>query len=207
MLKRTTLTLALLAATASFHSASFATGCTTGSTDPACTSNVTTNVTVKTNVDLDLDSKGVFVQLNSGDITSVIDVNNLKMIGQGDIIVTSTAVANNFSVNLIDNSTGPMLKHIHQKNTGDVTSIIDITQSITSKPGDVTIDSTAVGNNFSFQRDLATNATSLAELSIAQCNTGDVTSLVSFARDPLSLAVNSTAVGNNIAITLGKFTN
>ncbi|MDH4396765.1 MAG: hypothetical protein QE278_13890 [Limnobacter sp.] len=207
MIKRTTLTLALLAATASFHSASFATGCTVGSTDPACTSNITTNVTVKTNVDLDVDSKGVFVQLNSGDITSVIDISNLKMINEGDINVTSTAVANNFSVNLIDNSTGPMLKHIHQKNTGDVTSIIDITQSAYSKPGDVLIDSTAVANNFSFTRELATNGTSLAELSIAQCNTGDVTSLVSFARDPLSLAVNSTAVGNNIAINVGKAAN
>jgi hypothetical protein len=207
MLKRTTLTLALLAATASFHSASFATGCTAGSTDPACTSNITTNVTVKTNVDLDVDSKGVFVQLNSGDITSVIDVNSLKMINEGDITITSTAVANNFSLNILDNSAGPVLKHINQKNTGDVTSIIDITQSITSKSGDVMIDGTAVGNNFSFTRELSTNGTSLAELSIAQCNTGDVTSLVSFARDPLSLAVNSTAVGNNIAINLGRTAN
>lgn len=207
MLKRTTLTLALLAATASFHTASFATGCTVGSSDPACSSNITTNVTVKTTVDLDADSKGVFVQLNSGDIASVIDITNLKMIDQGDIKVSSTAVANNFSLNLIDNSTGPVLKHINQKNTGDVVSIIDITQSSYSKPGDVTIDSTAVGNNLSFTRELATNTTSLAELSAAQCNTGDIGSQISFARDPLSLAVNSTAVGNNIAINLGKVAN
>lgn len=207
MLKRTTLTLALLAATASFHTASFATGCTTGSTDPACTSNINTNVTVKTTVDLDPDSKGVYVQLNSGDITSVIDVNNLKMINKGDIKVSSTAVANNANISILNNTAGPVLKHINQKNSGDVTSIIDITQSFTSQPGDVKLDSTAVANNFSFTRELATNTTSLAELSIAQCNTGDVTSLVSFARDPLSLAVNSSAVGNNIAITVGKVGN
>lgn len=204
MLKRTTLTLGLVAALATFHTASFATGCTAGSTDPSCASNITSNVTVKTTVDLDADGKGVIVQLNSGDITSVIDVSHLKMKANGDITIDSTASANNINVRLIDTTMGPQLKHISQTNRGDVTSIIDLNQSWNSVPGDVALNSTAVANSFSFTKELATNTTSLADLSIAQCNTGDVTSLVKFTRDPLSLNVGSTAVGNNIALTVGK---
>lgn len=202
MLKRTTLTLSLVTALATFHS--FAAACSTGSTDPACSSNITSNVTVKTTVDLDPDGKGVIVQLNSGDITSVIDTNSLKVLSHGDVTINSTASANNINVRLSDATVGPQLKHINQSNRGDVTSIIDINQSWYSNPGDVALNSTAVANSFSFTKDLATNTTSLAELSLAQCNTGDVTSLVKFSRDPLSVNISSTAVGNNIALNVGK---
>ena len=54
----------------------------------------------------------------------------------------------------------------------------------------------SIGNNLS----LSLDNTSLAELSVAQCNVSDNLAVAEFNWDPTRLTASATAVGNNISI-------
>jgi hypothetical protein len=131
-----------------------------------------------------------------------------------DINVNNTATSNvtNTTTNVITTTfneasmkAGLALQSVYQatgsyaqKNTGDVTSIGRHDALITTGKGDVSIDATAIGNNFSAQ---LTGLKSV-NLSAVQQNTGDITAInvVTHPKIGGNLEVSSTAIGNNASV-------
>ncbi len=166
-------------------------GCENGGSGPGCSANTDVNV----NVNIDPEAHGKFVQLNSGNIHGQTKIHNLLMRNDGDVKVETMAVANNISVEL-DLGDVSNVNYLYQNNSGDVTASTEIQQSIFSKTGNVELTTTAVANTIS----IAGLSDKMSNLGIAQCNTGDVTASTKFYHDPLSLTVNTSAIGNNISI-------
>lgn len=179
---------ALLGASAALPAVSFA----TCNTEP-CTPQI--EVSLETDIDVDPDSNGVFVQSSTGNVTSITDLNNLIIRRNGELIVDTQAVANNLTIDY--KRAGPIeVKYTAQSNSGDVTAITDISQNWRSKPKTVELTTTALANNLA----ITTAGNGLSGLGAIQCNTGDVTAITRFNNDPKSFTVNTVAVGNNLSI-------
>lgn len=168
-------------------------------TDPTCTASTSAEVSLNTSYQLDPNHKGINVQVNTGDRISVIEMKNLVIQNNGNLSAVATSVGNNFSVNTTGTTAITGLKHISQSSKGDQVSVIDLTQSTKSLPGEVTLEAAAIGNNISLT---GLGGTSLAELSIAQCNVGDGVAAIRFDRDPVKLSASATSVGNNVSISI-----
>lgn len=186
---KTTLASAVLLAASP---AAFATSNSCSGAD--CVSDIRAEVSLSTDFYVDADSKGVFIQNNSGDIFAGTKLTNLVIRNDGALNVETQAIGNNLSIDMKDS--GPVeVKFISQSNKGEVTAVTEVTQRSTSRPGEVTLNATAVGNNLSI-----ITAGSTLSAGLAQCNTADVTAVVSFKHDPLSMSATATAVGNSINI-------
>ncbi|MDX1668434.1 MAG: hypothetical protein R3194_03360 [Limnobacter sp.] len=152
-------------------------------------------VSLNTDIDIDPDSMGVFVQNNTGHVTAITELKNLIIKKDGKLIVDTQAVANNVSVDFED--AGPIeVSYVAQSNSGNVTAITDIRQNWKSKPDTVEITTTALANNLS----ISTAGGGLSDLGAVQCNTGNVTAITRFTHDPKTFEINTVAVGNNLSI-------
>lgn len=180
-------------------------GCTggggsTGGSD--CTGEVNVEVSFGSSYQLDPNHQGIFLQTNGGDIVSGTTLNNISTAAGVELNVDTTAMANGFQINLEDTATtaGQIeIRHLNQSNTGGVASVssIDATGSIIDA---VAINTTAVANNFGISG--VGDSVSLGELSVNQCNVGDVVATTKFMGTAQSLTAATTAVGNTVSITL-----
>lgn len=190
MLKKPVKTLSVLAALLSMHSMASAT-CT--GTD--CALDISAVVDFDASYNLDPEHKGIFIQINNGNTSAAVDLKNVVIRDNGNIDASATAVGNNIAVSLNSTVQAPV-RHVSQSNFGNKLASVDVSQASWSKTGAVDISSVAIGNNFSLELE----NTTLAELSVAQCNVGSTTALTEFRWDPTSLTAAATAVGNNISI-------
>lgn len=164
--------------------------------EPAANCNESVEVSLNTDINIDPDTSGVFLQSNTGDILSATTLKNLVISDGGSLTVDTSAIANNLSVDMTDS--GPVeVRFVSQTNSGNIGAVTDITERGVSDAATITLTTTAVANNLS----ITTAGHSLAELGAVQCNTGDVVASTTFRRDPLHFTVNTTAVGNNINIS------
>ncbi|HEX5486597.1 MAG TPA: hypothetical protein VFX23_11455 [Limnobacter sp.] len=168
------------------------------SNDPTCSSSSDTTVHFGSSYQLDPNHVGIYIQNNTGNNAALSDLQHVVVRDSGDVSVSTAALGNTIQINLKDTGGDLALNHVNQTNSGNQSSVTSL-GAIGETMGDVTLSSTAVGNNFSVT---ATNTPlTLATLSASQCNTGNMTAVTSFYRDPTSLTVNTTAVGNSIAIS------
>jgi hypothetical protein len=191
MLKQSIQSLSVLAIIMSMHSAASAT-----CVGDTCAVDINADVKFTSHYNLDPDHNGIFIQSNYGSNKAEVKLNNVVMRENGDITGNAQAIGNNIGVTLALGSTVP-LKHVSQSNYGNQTSTVVLNQSAHSKTGEVLLEAISVGNNFS----LSLDNTSLAELSVAQCNVGNNTATVSYNWDPTKLTASATSVGNNVSIS------
>ncbi|MCQ8895112.1 hypothetical protein NQT62_01505 [Limnobacter humi] len=189
-MKKTAIAASLLTALLSIHSGAFASCTGTG-----CASDISAEVNLNTDYNLDPNHNGIYIQVNRGNNSSNLQLNNVIVNNNGSLTANSTSVGNNIDVQVSLGSTVPV-RHVSQSNFGDATALVTLYQSGSSRPGEVSLNATAVGNNFSFNG----NGVSLAELSVAQCNVGNNLASVNFKNDPSSLSATATAVGNSISV-------
>lgn len=188
-------TLALVLCATSLSAPAFATS-TCSQNDPAANCNESVEVSLNTDINIDPDTAGVFLQSNTGDILSPTTLTNLVISDGGSLTVETSAIANILNIDMTDS--GPVeVRFVSQNNSGNVGAVTDITEGGVSDAATISLTTTAVANNLS----ISTAGHSLAELGAAQCNTGDVVASTTFRRDPLHFTVNTTAVGNNISIS------
>lgn len=190
MLKQSVTTISILAALLSMHSVASAT-CT--GTD--CQVEVETNIDFEASYHLDPNHKGIYIQSNTGTNAAIVDLQNVVMRDSGNITGTATAIGNNIGIELSSGATVPV-RHVSQSNYGDQLASVELFQNYKSVAGEVVIEAISIGNNFSLNLD----NTSLAELSVAQCNVSDNIATVDYRWDPTRLTASATAVGNNISI-------
>lgn len=190
MLKQSVQTLSIVAALLSVHSMASATCVGTD-----CQVEVEANIDFAGNYNLDPDHNGIYIQSNTGKNAAIVDLKNVVMRENGDIAGSATAIGNNIGVSLSSGSTVPV-RHVSQSNYGDQLAVVNVSQRSASKTGEVTIEAISIGNNFS----LTLDNTSLAELSVAQCNVSDNIAVAEYRWDPTKLTASATAVGNNISI-------
>ncbi|WP_334119974.1 hypothetical protein [Limnobacter sp.] len=190
MLKQSVQTLSIVAALLSVHSMASATCVGTD-----CQVEVEANIDFAGNYNLDPDHNGIYIQSNTGKNAAIVDLKNVVMRENGDIAGAATAIGNNIGVSLSSGSTVPV-RHVSQSNYGDQLAVVNVSQRSTSKTGEVTIEAISIGNNFS----LTLDNTSLAELSVAQCNVSDNIAVAEYRWDPTKLTASATAVGNNLSI-------
>ena len=162
------------------------------------------------------DATGTFSQNNSGRIVSTANQDHLVTTGKGDVQVDVTAIANNFSANLV--GVGDVNLSLAQRNTGSVKAIDIVRHPYVG--GNMEISTTAIGNNASVNWDLTTDKTPSNDNfgvkkdgglrsfdtvgsylgSISQCNTGSILAQTSYSQDPAAnIKVSTTAIGNNIS--------
>lgn len=190
MLKQSVQTLSILAALLSVHSMASATCVGTD-----CQVEVEANIDFAANYKLDPDHNGIYIQSNTGNNAAIVDLKNVVMRENGNITGSATAIGNNIGVSLSSGSTVPV-RHVSQSNYGDQLAVVNVSQRSVSKTGEVMIEAISIGNNFS----LSLDNTSLAELSVAQCNVSDNIAVAEYRWDPTKLTASATAVGNNISI-------
>lgn len=190
MLKQSVQIASVLTALLSMHSVASATCVGTD-----CQVEVEANVEFTSHYNLDPDHNGIFIQSNTGTNAAVVDLRNVVMRSNGDITGTATAIGNNIGIELSSSSSAPV-RHISQSNYGDQLASVELMQNYKSVTGEVTIEAVSIGNNFSLNLD----NTTLAELSVAQCNVSDNVALAEYRWDPTRLTASATAVGNNISI-------
>lgn len=190
MLKQSLKSLSILAALLSMHSVASAT-----CVGSDCTVDVNTNVDFNGDYHLDKDHNGIFTQSNTGSNAAFVDLQNVVMRDNGNITGSAQAVGNNTSISLSSSSKVPV-RHVSQSNFGYQWSSVNVMQRSISKTGEVTIEAVSIGNNLS----LSLDNTSLAELSVAQCNVGSNFADANYSWDPTRLTASATAVGNNISI-------
>lgn len=190
MLKQSLKSLSILAALLSMHPIASAT-----CQGSECAVEIDADVSFKSHYTLDKDHNGIFIQTNEGSNTAVVDLKNVVMRDNGNITGSAQAVGNNIAVSLSSSSKAP-LRHVSQSNYGDQVAVVEVSQRSSSKTGEVMIEAVSIGNNLS----LSLDNTSLAELSVAQCNVGDNVAVAEFRWDPTRLTASATAVGNNISI-------
>lgn len=188
-------TLALAIGVASLSAPAFASS-SCNNNDPAANCNESVEVSLNTDINIDPDTSGVYLQSNTGNILSATTLKNLVISDGGSLTVDTSAIANNLSVDMT--GSGPVeVSFVSQTNSGNVGAVTDITERGVSDAATISLTTTAVANNLS----ITTAGHSLAELGAVQCNTGDVVASTTFRRDPLHFTVNTTAVGNNINIS------
>jgi len=190
MLKQSVKTISILAALLSMHSVASAT-----CTGSDCQVEVEANIDFEAQYHLSPSHNGIYIQSNNGENAAIVDLNNVVMRDNGNITGAAQSVGNNIAISLSSGSTVPV-RHVSQSNYGDQLATVEINQRSTSKTGEVMIEAVSIGNNFSMNLD----NTSLAELSVAQCNVSDNIAVAEFKWDPTSLTASATAVGNNISI-------
>ncbi|WP_370261396.1 hypothetical protein [Limnobacter sp.] len=190
MLTKPFKTTALLLAMLSAHGVASAT-----CTGPDCKVEVGVEVNFDTSYYLSPNHNGIIVQANTGKSAAVVDLNNVIMRDKGNISANATAIGNNVSIDLSNMAKAPV-RHISQSNMGDKLASVDLQLHSKSVTGAVALESIAVGNNIN----LSLENTSLAELSLAQCNVGNVNALVEYRWDPTKLTANASAIGNNISV-------
>lgn len=190
MLKPTLQSLSLLAVLMSMHTVASAT-----CVGDACTVDVGAEVKFSSSYYLDPDHNGIYIQSNYGSNKAEVKLNNVIMRNDGAILGAAQAIGNNMGVSVASGATVPV-RHVSQSNYGNQQASVVLNQHSHSKAGEVLLEAISIGNNFS----LALDNTSLAELSVAQCNISNNTATVSYNWDPTSLTAAATAVGNNISI-------
>ena len=190
MLKQSVKTISILAALLSMHSVASAT-----CTGSDCQVEVEANIDFEAQYHLSPGHNGIYIQSNTGTNAAIVNLNNVIMRDNGNITGSAQAVGNNIAISLSSGATVPV-RHVSQSNYGDQLAVVEINQRSTSKTGEVTIDAVSIGNNLS----LSLDNTSLAELSVAQCNVSDNMAVAEFNWDPTRLTASATAVGNNISI-------
>lgn len=190
MLKQSLKSLSILAALLSMHSVASAT---CQGTD--CQVEVETNIEFDSSYYLSPNHNGIFIQSNTGSNAAIVNLQNVVMRDNGNIIGSAGAIGNNIAISLSAASTVP-LRHVSQSNHGDQLATVNLFQHSASKTGEVLIEAVTIGNNFN----LGLDNTSLAELSVAQCNTSDNVALTDYRWDPTRLTATATAIGNNISI-------
>lgn len=180
-------------------------GCTGGGGSTGgsnCTGEVNVEVSFGSSYQLDPNHQGIFLQTNGGDIVSGTTLSNISTAAGVELNVDTTSMANGFQINLEDTATtaGQIeIRHLNQSNTGGVAAVssIDATGSIIDA---VAINTTAVANNFGISG--VGGSVSLGELSVNQCNVGDVVATTKFMGTAQSLTAATTAVGNTVSISL-----
>lgn len=190
MMKQSLKSLSILAALLSMHS--IASAICQGSD---CQVEVDANIDFDSSYYLDKDHNGIYLQSNSGKNIAVVNLQNVVMRDNGNISGAAQAVGNNIAISLTSSSKVPV-RHVSQSNYGDQVATVSLVQNYASKTGEVNIEAVSIGNNFS----LTLDNTSLAELSVAQCNVSDNVALAEYRWDPTRLTASATAVGNNISI-------
>lgn len=190
MLKQSVKTVSILAALLSMHSVASAT-----CTGNDCQVEVEANIDFEAKYHLSPGHNGIYIQSNTGENAAIVDLKNVVMRDNGNITGSAQAVGNNIAISLSSGSTVPV-RHVSQSNYGDQLAVVEVTQRASSKTGEVMIEAVSIGNNFS----LSLDNTSLAELSVAQCNVSDNLAVAEFRWDPTRLTASATAVGNNISI-------
>lgn len=190
MLKQSVKTVSILAALLSMHSVASAT-----CVGSDCAVEVEANVDFEANYHLSPKHNGIYIQSNTGTNAAVVDLKNVVMRENGDISGAAQAVGNNIAISLSSSSKAPV-RHVSQGNYGDQLASVKLLQHSASKTGEVSIEAVSIGNNLS----LTLENTSLAELSVAQCNVSDNVASVEYRWDPTKLTASATAVGNNISI-------
>jgi hypothetical protein len=162
------------------------------------------------------DTTATFSQNNSGLVQAVGLHDALVTTGYGNAQVEVTAIANNFSANLVGLESVNL--SVSQKNTGNVNA-----ENMTHHPyvgGNLEVSTTAIGNNASLGWDLTTDKTpsdnnfgvkrdgplrsfdTVGSLigSVEQCNTGDIVARTNYMQDPAAnIKVSTTAIGNNLS--------
>ena len=190
MMKQSLKSLSILAAMLSMHSVAFAT-----CQGNDCQVEIDANIDFDSSYYLSENHNGIFIQSNTGTNAAIVDLQNVVMRDNGNITGSAQAVGNNIAISLTSSSTVPV-RHVSQSNYGDQLASVNLSQRSTSKTGEVLIEAVSIGNNFSLNLD----NTSLAELSVAQCNVSDNVAVAEYRWDPTRLTASATAVGNNISI-------
>ncbi|MEW6205368.1 MAG: hypothetical protein AB1516_08605 [Pseudomonadota bacterium] len=190
MLKQSLKSLSILAALLSMHSVASAT-----CQGNDCQVEVDANIEFDSSYYLSENHNGIIIQSNTGTNAAIVDLKNVVMRDNGNITGSAQAVGNNIAISLSSSSTVPV-RHISQSNYGDQLASVNLSQRSTSKTGEVLVEAVSIGNNLSMNLD----NTSLAELSVAQCNVSDNVALAEYSWDPTRLTASATAVGNNISI-------
>lgn len=190
MLKQSVKTVSILAALLSMHSVASAT-----CKGADCKVDVQAEVEFDSSYYLSPNHKGIIIQSNVGNNTAVVDLQNVVMRNNGNIEASAQAIGNNVGVQL-SKTASTTLRHVSQSNKGNQLATVELAQNSKSVTGEVVIEAMAVGNNFS----LTLDNTSLAELSVAQCNVGNNIAAVEYKWDPTRLTASATSVGNNISV-------
>ncbi|HEX4918492.1 MAG TPA: hypothetical protein VFV43_11385 [Limnobacter sp.] len=190
MFKRTLKATAVLTALMSMHSIASAT-----CSGPNCDINIDVEVKLDTSYQLSPNHNGIFIQTNRGAGKATVDLNNVVMRNNGNISANATAIGNTISVD-INNVVNVPVRHISQSNYGAKEAKVDLQLNSRSVTGEVALEAVAVGNNIGIDMENR----SLAELSLAQCNVGDVTAAINYSWDPTKLTANATAIGNSISV-------
>lgn len=159
---------------------------------------------------------GVVTQNNSGNVASGGNHDYLITTGRGNVQIDTTAIGNNFSSELVGTRSANLT--VVQKNSGDVTTVERVTHP--NVGGNIEISSTAIGNNASIGWDLTTDknpsndnfaikkdgplrsydAIGSLSLTLAQCNTGNISASTTYMQDPAAnIKVSTTAIGNNMS--------
>jgi hypothetical protein len=190
MLKRSVKTISIVAALLSMHSVASAT----------CTGSncYVEPVKFESSYYLSPNHNGIYIQLNSGDTSAIVDLKNVVMRSNGNISGMATSIGNNLVIESSHGASVPV-RHVSQTNSGDQLASVKVLQNSKSVTGEVMLEAVSIGNNFG----LTLNSTSLAELSVKQCNTGDQMAVTQFQWDPTKLTASATAVGNSISV-IGK---
>lgn len=162
-----------------------------------CDSSSNTTVKFDSSYYLSPNATGIYIQSNTGNRISEVKLNNLLVRNDGAIEATSTAAVNTINVDLGKNS-DLVLKHVNQTNRGDQLATNQIVLNGASKAGEVTLSSQAIANSFNYTG--TNSSTSLAELSLVQCNVGNGAASVTFQFDPTKMTATSTALANAINI-------
>lgn len=190
MLKQSLKSLSIVAALLSMHPVAQAT-----CQGNDCEVDIEANVEFDSSYYLSPNHNGIYIQSNTGTNAAIVDLKNVVMRDNGDITGSAQAVGNNIAISLSSSSKVPV-RHVSQSNYGDQLASVNLSQRSTSKTGEVLVEAISIGNNFSLNLD----NTSLAELSVAQCNVSDNVAVAEYRWDPTRLTASATAVGNNISI-------
>ncbi|HEY1059392.1 MAG TPA: hypothetical protein VGE55_11745 [Limnobacter sp.] len=189
-MKKTAIAASLLTALLSIH-----TGASATCTGTTCSSDISAEVDFGASYYLSPNHNGIIIQKNTGSNVSNVDLRNVVITNNGTLTADSTSVGNNVNVEVNIGATVPV-RHVSQSNYGDQVALVTANQLGGSKPGEVTLSASAIGNNFGY----TATGTSLAELSVAQCNVGDNLASVMFNYDPSKLSASAISVGNNISV-------
>lgn len=167
-------------------------------TDPTCSSATDVTVNFGSSYQLDPNHAGIYLQNNTGDNAALSDLKHVVITNNGNVDISTAAVGNSIQVNL-QNSSNVALNHINQVNSGDQ-SAKTVLATAGNTVGEISLSTTAVGNNFSVNAE--NTSLNLSSLSVNQCNTGNMTANTQYFWDPTKLAVNTSAIGNAVSITV-----
>ncbi|HEX5486591.1 hypothetical protein [Limnobacter sp.] len=168
-------------------------------TDPTCNSSTDVTVNFGSSYQLDPNHAGIYLQNNTGDNAALGDLQHVVITNNGNVDISTAAVGNSIQVNLQNASGDLALNHVNQVNSGDqVAKTVLGTAGNTT--GEISLSTTAVGNNFSVTAE--NTSLNLSSLSVNQCNTGNMTANTQYFWDPTKLAVNTSAIGNAVSITV-----